>query len=80
MNISICAQCESEIIEPITNELGLTKCYCQEIVHTEDGSFASDYEKRYMNQFKQSRRTRELGLPSAREKIEQNPSTDQESS
>ena len=64
MNISICAQCESEIIEPTPTELGLTQCYCQEIVHTEDGSFASDNEKHYMNQFKQSRRITQFILRS----------------
>ena len=64
MNISICAQCESEIIEPTPTEMGLSQCYCQEIVHTEDGSFASDHEKRYMNQFKQSRRITQFILRS----------------
>ena len=42
MNISICEQCESEIIEFIPTELNLIQCSCQELVHISDGSFATE--------------------------------------
>ena len=57
MNISICEQCESEIIEFIPTELNLIQCSCQELVHIIDGSFATEQEKLYMHALKKSRHT-----------------------